>query len=65
MSSPNSTEMGNGCLTVIVGPMFSGKMTHLLALGQEGLSSGQRVVCIQRDIDYRYDTPTIQIHDGM
>ena len=58
-------EMGNGYLTVIVGPMFSGKTTRLLALGREGLSSGQRVVCIRRDIDNRYNTPAIQTHDGM
>ena len=65
MSLPNSMEMASGYLTVIVGPMFSGKMTRLLALGWEGLSSGQRVVCIRRDIDNHYDTPTIQTHDGM
>ena len=65
MSAPNSTDMGSGCLTVIVGPMFSGKTTTLIALRQEGLISGQKVVCIRRDIDSRYDTSTIQTHDGM
>ena len=65
MSLLNSTEMGSGCLTVIVGPMFSGKITRLLALGWEGLGSGWRVVCIQRDIDNHYGTPAIQTHDGI
>ena len=65
MSLPNSTEMGSGCLTVIIGPMFSGKTTRLLALGRKGLGSGWRVVCIRRDIDNRYGTPTIQTHDGI
>ena len=59
MSSPNSTEMGSGCLTVIVGPMFSGKTARLIAFGREGLNLGQRVVCIQKDLDNRYDTFTI------
>ena len=65
MSLPNSMEIASGYLTVIVGPMFSGKMTRLLTLGWEGLSSGQRVVCIQRDIDIRYDSSTVQTHDGV
>ena len=59
MFSPYSTEMGNGFLTAIVGPMFSSKMTHLLALKHESLSSGQNFVCIRRDIDNVYVTPAI------
>lgn len=53
-----------GHLTLVIGPMFSGKSTELIRLAARYKTIGKRVVCIVHKIDDRYGKPGIATHDG-
>ena len=53
-----------GKLTVITGPMFSGKTTRLIKEVQKA-SKGRRVILFKSEIDDRYSSSEVVSHDGI
>ncbi len=52
-------------ITLIIGPMFSGKSTHLLMQEQKTLIANKNVLFFKHSIDNRYtETGQITTHDG-
>lgn len=58
--------MRGGKFYLIVGPMFSGKSTHLLTIKRKYEILGYRTLVITHDMDKRYDTESkVCTHDKM
>lgn len=53
-----------GDLTVIVGPMFSGKTTRLLAILDAALAGDESVLALKPVIDNRYRVDELVAHSG-
>jgi thymidine kinase len=51
-------------LTLIIGPMFSGKTTRLLTFERSFLLGGRSILSIKFDQDTRYSAFNIVTHDG-
>lgn len=60
-----SRELRDFGLTVIVGPMFSGKTTELLRLLNRYRLAGYRAVLLKPSIDTRYSEREVVSHDGL
>lgn len=56
--------MDSGKLTVITGPMYSGKSSELLHKGERHILAKQKVVYIKPAIDTRYSKSAIVTHIG-
>jgi thymidine kinase len=52
-----------GRLDLIIGPMYSGKSTHLIGAIYRYESIGKKVMCINHNIDNRYGTNVISSHN--
>jgi thymidine kinase len=52
-----------GRLDLIIGPMYSGKSTHLIGSIYRYESIGKKVMCINHNIDNRYGTNVISSHN--
>jgi thymidine kinase len=52
-----------GRLDLIIGPMYSGKSTHLISAIYRYESIGKKVMCINHNIDNRYGTNVISSHN--
>lgn len=55
--------MSAGFLEIILGPMFSGKTTHLVNLYNKYIESGLRVLVINYSADTRYHDTMLSTHD--
>jgi len=55
----------SGHLTLIIGPMFSGKTTELLRRLRRHTVAGRRVVLFKYDADTRYAQEAVCTHDGV
>ena len=55
----------NPCITLIYGPMFSGKTTKLIELYKETLTKNKNCIAINYELDTRYGKNKIISHDGM
>lgn len=65
MNSVQADQYSNGYLELIVGPMFSGKTSHLINLYKQYELSGMKVCCINYKNDTRYDpSGNITSHDN-
>jgi thymidine kinase len=56
-------ENKNGFLEIILGPMFSGKTTHLVDLYNYYKKSGISVIVVNYSADKRYDDNMLSTHD--
>jgi thymidine kinase len=56
-------ESKTGFLEIIVGPMFSGKTTHLVDLYEKYTASGVSVIAINYSADKRYHDTMLSTHD--
>lgn len=56
-------ESKSGFLEIIVGPMFSGKTTHLVGLYEKYVASGVSVLAINYSADKRYHESMLSTHD--
>ena len=54
-----------GKLTVITGPMFSGKTSRLIELLEREILAGRNTLLFKPEIDKRYDTTFVTTHKGM
>lgn len=61
MIKPNNNN--TGYLELIVGPMFSGKTSHLLSIYKQLIFCDIPVTIINHSIDTRYDKSLISTHD--
>jgi thymidine kinase len=55
--------MNAGFLEIVLGPMFSGKTTHLVELYKTYMDSGMNVLVINYSADTRYDDKMLSTHD--
>ena len=55
----------NPSITLIYGPMFSGKTTKLLELYREIIAKNRKCVAINYELDTRYGKNKIISHDGL
>jgi len=55
--------MSAGFLEIILGPMFSGKTTHLVNLYNKYIGSGLKVLVINYSADTRYHDTMLSTHD--
>lgn len=55
--------MNAGFLEIILGPMFSGKTTHLVELYKTYMDSGMNVLVINYSADTRYHDKMLSTHD--
>lgn len=53
------------CITLIYGPMFSGKTTKLIELYKETLTKNKNCIAINYELDTRYGKNKIGSHDGL
>ena len=53
------------CITLIYGPMFSGKTTKLIELYKETLTKNKNCIAINYELDTRYGKNKISSHDGL
>jgi thymidine kinase len=53
------------CITLIYGPMFSGKTTKLIELYKETLTKNKNCIAINYELDTRYGKNKIISHDGL
>lgn len=56
-------ESKEGFLEIIIGPMFSGKTTHLVELYKKYIDSGVSVLAINYSADKRYHSSMLSTHD--
>jgi len=56
-------ESKSGFLEIIVGPMFSGKTTHLVGLYEKYIACGVSVLAINYSADKRYHDSMLSTHD--
>jgi thymidine kinase len=54
-----------GKLTVITGPMFSGKTSRLIELLEREMLAGRNTLLFKPEIDKRYDTTYVTTHKGI
>lgn len=64
MGNIHNLQMEYGTLTVITGPMFSGKSTELIRVAGRLRSIGKKVLGIVHKIDDRYAEGRIVTHNG-
>lgn len=55
----------NPFLTIIIGPMFSGKSSELIRRVRRSRIKGYKVLVLKPDIDNRYSESQISSHDGV
>ena len=55
----------NPSITLIYGPMFSGKTTKLIELYRETIAKNRKCVAINYELDTRYGKNKIISHDGL
>ncbi|GAQ80919.1 Thymidine kinase [Klebsormidium nitens] len=62
--SESGVRVAVGSIHLIMGPMFAGKTTALLARMQDAVSAGKKIALVKSGIDVRYGLTDVVSHDG-
>jgi thymidine kinase len=63
MTSVTTTNMSNGFLELILGPMFSGKTTRLIEIYNKYNRSSKKICVVNYSLDTRYHNEMLSTHD--